>query len=311
MTTLPAKTQEDKGLAEYVPFGQLDKIKLNASIVQTLIAKPTRSGKSCSITDAIKFIAMCKAKRLNPLEGDCYLVGYDNQKTGQAEFSQIVAHSTFLKRAEASENFDGMESGVLIESDGKIEQRPGDYYTEGENVVGGWATVHLKNRKIPFHDRLRLAAYAKDNQFWNKDAAGMIVKTSEASVLRKAFPTVLGGLYSPEESNFQAPSKPMEVSTEGLVQVVGEELPADELPPKETKQLPKSEAVSPRTKIANVVRASGFEFSDFQALAIKENLFKDPDSCAGFDDIPLDDAKRLARALEGIVNGLAQMKEGQ
>src|SRR5438045_9534432 len=59
----------------YAPFGapEKDTIKLTPKIVMDLIAVPTRSGKTCSERDAIRFMMMCKARRLNPFEGDAFL----------------------------------------------------------------------------------------------------------------------------------------------------------------------------------------------------------------------------------------------
>ena len=82
---------------EFVPYGSQDKIKLSILMVQDLIAVKTRSGKTCSQQDAIKFMAMCQAKRINPFEGDCFLIGYDTNDG--PKFSLVTAHQTYLKRA--------------------------------------------------------------------------------------------------------------------------------------------------------------------------------------------------------------------
>src|SRR5437016_936429 len=73
-----AKQPESK-FTEYIPFGAQDKLKLSIEMVKNLIAVKTKSGKTCSDTDAIKFIAKCHAMRLNPFEEDCFLIGYDTK----------------------------------------------------------------------------------------------------------------------------------------------------------------------------------------------------------------------------------------
>ena len=81
-------------------------------------------------------------------------IGYDG-KNGPV-FSLITAHQAFLKRAEASPDFDGMTSGILVRrDDDTIEEREGDFHLRDEvqNVVGGWAKVFHKKR----HSALRLA----------------------------------------------------------------------------------------------------------------------------------------------------------
>lgn len=193
-----AVAKRDKTEIEYVPLGANDKVKLTVNIVQKLIAVPTRSGKTCSETDAIKFVAMCQAKRMNPFEGDCFLIGYDGREG--TTFTMVTAHQTYLKRAELHPEFDGMESGVIVEEGGKLVDLVGDFYTPpGQKLVGGWATVHFRNRKHPMTKRLRLARFQKTYGIWQEDPAGMICKCAEADALRSSFPTMLGGLYLREE----------------------------------------------------------------------------------------------------------------
>jgi phage recombination protein Bet len=188
----------DKATVEIIPFGTNDRIKLSAAIVRTFIAQPTRTGKMPDDKQCIRFIMLCKARHLNPFEGDAYMLGYDTQ-TGP-QFSLITAHQVFLKRAEASKGFDGMESGVIVQGkEGGILEREGDLTYDGEKLIGGWAKVYRKDRKIPFYRRLKLSVFNTSRSRWEKDPAGMIVKCAEADSLRTAFPTHLGGLYVEEE----------------------------------------------------------------------------------------------------------------
>lgn len=192
-----AVQKRDVTTVEYVPYGAQDKIKLSVNIVQNLIAVRTKTGKTCSDRDAIKFLAMCQAKRLNPFEGDAFLIGYDGRDG--ASFSLITAHQTYLKRAELHPEFDGMRSGVIVKDDHATRDLEGDFFEDGQKVIGGWATVYFKNRKQPMHKRLRLARFQKPFGVWQDDPAGMICKCAEADALRSSFPTMLGGLYLREE----------------------------------------------------------------------------------------------------------------
>lgn len=192
------KTSADE--IEFIPLGTDEKIKLSVAIVTNMIAVPTRSGKFPSRNDAIKFMMLCRARHLNPFEGDAFLLGYDTQDGPQ--FSLITAHQVFLKRAEANDNFAGMESGVIVEtSEGKITEREGDLVIKGETLIGGWAKAFRRDREKPTYRRLSLSVYSTGRSRWSKDPAGMIVKCAEADALRSAFPTHLGGLYSSEENS--------------------------------------------------------------------------------------------------------------
>lgn len=195
------KAAKEDAVMEFTPFGAADKIKLTVALVQNTICVPTRLGHRCSATDAVKFIMMCQAQRLNPYAGDCVMTGYDNRDKGP-QFSMVVAHQTFLKRAETCLDYEGMESGIILcGKDGSISEREGDFKLSDENCVGGWAKVYRKGRK-PTYKRASIHAMKPeyDTPFWNeKKAPSQIVKCAEADALRTTFPTLLGGLYNNEE----------------------------------------------------------------------------------------------------------------
>ncbi len=208
----PTQQQRDASLlnemldreVEYVPFLAKDPIKLTARMVLRFLCVKTKAGHVCSEDQAVKFVMLCKARGLNPWEGDAYLVGYDSQKYGP-QFSLITAHQAFLKRAEVHQEYDGMESGVIVRrthvdaESGECRQQTleleGDFYETGDEVIGGWAKVHFKTRKHPSYKRLRRETFDTGYSRWEKDPAGMIVKCAEADALRSAFPNSLGGMY--------------------------------------------------------------------------------------------------------------------
>ena len=105
-TALTTSTKQELSV-EYFPLNSSDKIKLTSAIVRKFVASKTRSGAEASDVDCMKFMALCKARALNPFEGDAYLQGYDS-KDGP-KFTLITAHQAFLKRAESNPDFDGME----------------------------------------------------------------------------------------------------------------------------------------------------------------------------------------------------------
>jgi phage recombination protein Bet len=185
-------TKPSGSAVEYVPFGAEDKIKLTASMVRTMIAVPTKSGKLPTETDCIKFIALARSRRLNPFEGDCFMIGYDG--ADGPKFSLITAHQAFIKRGEASGAFDGMESGIIVKRGEETLELHGDYRDDGDKLLGGWAKVYRSDRKFPAYRRLKLATYHGNNRQWNKDPEGMIVKCAEADAVRSSFPTLCGGM---------------------------------------------------------------------------------------------------------------------
>lgn len=183
---------------EYVPFGDEAKIKLSVTIIKNFVAINTKTGKGPSDNDCIKFMMLCRSRKLNPFTGDCFLQGYDGRDG--AQFSLITAHQAFLKRAEVHPEFDGMDSGVIVkDSNDELQERIGDFLQTGDELMGGWAVVHFKARKHAMKRRLNLSTFNQGFGRWGKDPAGMIVKCAEADALRSSFPTMLGGLYSDTE----------------------------------------------------------------------------------------------------------------
>src|SRR6266478_1831753 len=155
ITEIPS---DEKGSIEIIPFGTDERIKLNVAIVQKMVAVRTRTGKLPDTDQCIKFIMLCQARHLNPFEGDAFMLGYDTQSGPQ--FSLITAHQVFLKRAEASKGFNGMESGVIVKtSEDGIVEREGDLTYDEEKLLGGWAKVYRKDREKPFYRRLKLATF--------------------------------------------------------------------------------------------------------------------------------------------------------
>lgn len=182
----------------YRPLGEEQPIELTTDRVKRFLVKPTKSGALPTHEDIVQFMMLCQAQGLNPWVRDAFLVGYDGKDGPQ--FSLITAHQAFLKRAEASHEYDGMESGVVVlGADGAPSYREGDLVLDGEELVGGWARAYRKDRKQPSFDALKLATYNTGRSRWAADPAGMIVKCAEASALRKAFPSNLAGLLIREE----------------------------------------------------------------------------------------------------------------
>lgn len=213
-------TQPTKAIdkpVEYTPLGSKVPVQLTTGMVRSFLCAPTRSGHLPSDADIVKFMMLCKARELDPWVGDAYLTGYDTQNGPQ--FSLITAAQALFKRAEMSEWYDGIESGVIVQRGDDVTHREGDLVLDGEKLVGGWAKCYRKDRSHPSYDALKLSTFTTGKSRWEKDPAGMIVKCAEASALRKAFPTQLGGLYTREEME-QISDRRMDARESGSVMPV-------------------------------------------------------------------------------------------
>ncbi len=153
--------------------------------------------------EAYIFLQICKARGLNPFVGEVHLIKY---KDGEPA-SIVVGKDAFTKRAEEHPAFDGFEAGIIVRhKDGKIEHRQGAVlYSDEEEIIGGWARVHRKDRSISFYNEVSLSEYKqykKDGtvqKMWREKEATMIRKVPLVQSLREAFPSDLGGLYDSSE----------------------------------------------------------------------------------------------------------------
>lgn len=148
------------------------------------------------------FIGLCKANKLNPFNKDAYLIKYGSQPA-----TIVTSKDIFFKRAIDNPDYDGMESGLILEKDGEIINRKGSIYIKDkEKILGAWCKVYRKNWQYPMYQEVNFTEYAgykKDtgelNAQWKSKPAVMILKVAESTALRKTFTDSLQGLYIEEE----------------------------------------------------------------------------------------------------------------
>ena len=151
--------------------------------------------------EVLYFIELCKAQKLNPFVRDAYLVKYGSQPA-----QIIVGKDVFLKKAGENPNFNGLKVGiVVVDKNGDVKEREGSLKVPGDELIGGWCEVYLKNREYPTKCLVSLDEYIqkkKDgtvNSMWSSKPCTMIRKVAQSQALREAFPNELRGLYEKEE----------------------------------------------------------------------------------------------------------------
>lgn len=186
-----------------------EQIKLTPSIVQQYIV-----GDSGTITlQEFKFFTeLCKARKLNPFLKEAYCIKFGNQPA-----QIVVGKDAILKRAIIHPDYDGMESGVIVQviETGEIIERKGTFYLNTEEkLVGGWAKVYRKNWKYPTFCSVafdEVANKKKDGQLnsnWAGKGATMVEKVAKVRALRETFIEDLSGMYDADEMNAPAPEAP-------------------------------------------------------------------------------------------------------
>lgn len=141
------------------------------------------------------FLAICKARGLNPLARDAYLVKY-----GSGPASTIVSKDYYNRVAQQQQSYDGMEAGVVIaKPDGTLEYRAGALVGHKEYLVGGWCRVYDKRRSHPSEAVVSMAEYDQQKSLWKTKPATMIRKVAIVQALREAYPSSFQGLYDESE----------------------------------------------------------------------------------------------------------------
>ena len=98
--------------------------------------------------ETMMFLKLCQARNLNPFLKEAYLIKYDSGKPAQ----MVVGKDKFTKTAEEHPQFDGFKAGIIVGVGDEIQEREGTFYRrgKGEELLGGWAEIYRKDRKMPF-----------------------------------------------------------------------------------------------------------------------------------------------------------------
>lgn len=203
-----SNTKETKQELTVVYEADGEKITLTPSIVQNYIV-----GTDAKITlpEFKFFTSLCKARGLNPFLKEAYCIKY-----GKNPAQIVVGKDAVLKRAIKNPNYDGMESGVIVQAKetGEITERKGTFYLrDSENLVGGWAKVFRKDWQHPTYCSVAFDEVAQKksdgslNANWSGKGATMVEKVAKVRALRETFVEELGGMYEAEEMGVDLPNE--------------------------------------------------------------------------------------------------------
>lgn len=231
-----SNTKETKQELTVVYEADGETITLTPSIVQNYIV-----GTDAKITlpEFKFFTSLCKARGLNPFLKEAYCIKY-----GKNPAQIVVGKDAVLKRAIKNPNYDGMESGVIVQvkETGDITERKGTFYLRDiENLVGGWAKVFRKDWQHPTYCSVAFDEVAQKksdgslNANWSGKGATMVEKVAKVRALRETFIEDLGGMYEAEEMG-------VDLSKENAVQPKQEIIQQDE--PIEVEAMPVDDVVT-------------------------------------------------------------------
>lgn len=207
----PVKKAEDKPIKFSV--GGKD-VELSIALTQAYFCP------QASPAEAFVFNSWCAHNGLDPWRREAYLVKYGNNPA-----QMLTAKDAFTKRAEANPRYQGQKAGVVvINRNGEIENRVGELVLDGEELVGGWADVYVKDYVTPisavvnFRERCQYKD-GKPQAKWGTSPGLMIRKCALVAALREAFPNDVGGMYVPDEMGYEeddSPKAPIEPDVQDI-----------------------------------------------------------------------------------------------
>jgi len=174
-------------------------ITLDAEMVRRFLVhgKP----ELVSNQELVFFMNICKARKLNPLVKDCYLIKYGNEPA-----AIVTSIDFYRRRARAQKDCTGWKKGVIVlTKDGTPKETYG-IVLPGERLVGGWFEAKPKGWEEPLRVEVNLEAHIKKTsdgrttKFWSSEnQASQIMKVAESQGLRTLWPDEFAKLYTQEE----------------------------------------------------------------------------------------------------------------
>ena len=196
---LPARSMNTRTNGRSSNGGPLAKVGLAVRDIQvaelTFEDIKTYICPAASDQETMMFLKLCQARNLNPFLKEAYLIKYDSGKPAQ----MVVGKDKFTKTAEEHPQFDGYRAGIIVSVGDEIVEREGTFYRKGEELVGGWAEIHRKDRKMPFKQTIPLSEYNLKRANWLSMPGTMIRKVALVQALRECFATDLAGCYDSAE----------------------------------------------------------------------------------------------------------------
>lgn len=170
-------------------------VKLSGNTVRNYLV---RGNGQVSDQEVVMFINLCKFQKLNPFLNEAYLIKFGSQPA-----QIVVSKEAFMKRAEAHQQYEGFQAGVVVERKGEIVDIEGAIKLKDDVLIGGWCKVYRKDRKVPIVSRISLDEFNKNQSTWKTMPLTMIRKSAIVNGLREAFPESLGAMYTEDDADIQ------------------------------------------------------------------------------------------------------------
>jgi phage recombination protein Bet len=157
-------------------------------------------GELVTAQEFMYFANICRARKLNPLTKDCYLIKY-----GSDPAAIVTSVDFYRKRARIQKDCRGWKKGCIVMGKDGVRDSFG-LVQDDETLLGGWFEATPEGWNVPFRLEVNLKGYVKktnegkETKFWNKEnQPSMIAKVAEAQGLRTLWPDQFQGIYTEDE----------------------------------------------------------------------------------------------------------------
>lgn len=185
-------------------------VKLTGGIVKNYL---TRGNDTVSEQEIVMFINLCKYQKLNPFLNEAYLVKFKG-----APAQLITSKEAYMKRAFDHPKFDGIRAGIIVQRGEETLELEGSFSLPGDQLLGGWAEVYVKDKKYPYITKINIDEFNKGQATWKAMPKTMIRKTALVQALREAFPDNLGAMYTDDEQGIVKETNSVEVEVAEEIQ---------------------------------------------------------------------------------------------
>lgn len=250
-----------------------NEVSLSSFIINSFLAP----GQGFTEEECYSLIGMAKARGLNPVVRDVYFQKYNGVP------SIVVSRDYYEKRANLNANYAGKENGIVVlNRKEEIEYRAGTIMLSGEELLGGWCRVYMRNLLYPvfvsvqFDEATKKKSDGTLQATWASMPKTMIEKVAVVRALRQAMTEEFGGTYSADELGVD------ESELEASVRDVPKTDPKDirnqtktaEVNVKEAQFVEVDEATGEVTSEPDVGDAEVQDMEDLEFAAMQDSFFK-------------------------------------
>lgn len=176
------------------------KVALSLEVVKKYLVQG--KGDLVTMQEFMYFVNICRARRLNPLTKDCYLIKYSEKESAAI----VTSIDFFRKRARAQKDCQGWQVGLLLQAkDGTVKKSHG-LVMEDEKLLGAWFEGQPTGWSRPFYKEFNLKTFIKRTRegevtkFWAPENQPLqIMKVAESQGLRTLWPDEFQQIFGEEE----------------------------------------------------------------------------------------------------------------